>query len=199
MWKWIGGILVLVLLCFVGASWYGYQTVTAGGDSVRITIAGGPTRVFAALATHDSLPAWRLVRDGATTGHHGPLAPGDTLRVDAGRTRGRGGRLTWVATDVQHDKLLAFALRNDSTGQTIATRRDSLVSLGDSTMIVSVIASPMMDSVRTSREDSPGRAGSALVDMSSKLLVSSFRMQSKLELTRLKDHIEGRPVNSSRP
>src|SRR5436305_12246799 len=104
MWKWIGGILVLVLLCFVGASWYGYQTVTAGGDSVRITIAGTPGRVFAALATHDSLPTWRLAREGASTGH-GPLASGDRLRVDGARARGRGGRLAWVATDVQHDKL----------------------------------------------------------------------------------------------
>ena len=54
MWKWIGGILLAVLFILVGASWYGYRTMTAGGDSASVTIAGTPERVFASLANHDS-------------------------------------------------------------------------------------------------------------------------------------------------
>src|SRR5437870_1642829 len=118
MWKWVGGILLVVLVCFVAASWYGYRTLTAGGDSVSITIGAPPERVFAALADHDSLAAWRLARR-ASPMRHGPMRPGDTVRLDAAQSGGRSRGLTWVATDVDRNKLLAVALQNDSTGQTI--------------------------------------------------------------------------------
>ena len=108
--------------------------------------------------------------------------------------------MTWRTKEVVPSKLLVLSLRDDSTGAVLAMRRDSLVSLGDSTMIVSTLASPMLDSLRGgSEEKSPGKAGGAILDMSSKLLVSGMRMQSKVELTRLKNHIEGRPDALVRP
>jgi hypothetical protein len=51
-----------------------------------------------------------------------------------------------------------------------------------------------MDSVRSRNAN-----GAGLIGVSSKLLISGMRVQSKVELTRLKNHIEGRPVEMVQP
>ena len=200
MWKWIGVIALCVVVLIVGAMFYGYRTLTAGGDSVAVTIGASPQRVFASLADHDSVATWRITTTEAAPTQHGRIAVGDTLPVGGSRTSPRRGRMTWIATDVTPGRVVAFALRNDSTGAIIATRRDSIVAAGDSTTIVSTIASPLMDSLRVGNGDEPVSGGKGTVlDMSSKLVVSSFRMQSKAELTQLKDRLEGRPARTRRP
>ena len=190
MWKWIGGILLLIVVCLAGAMWAGYRKITSGGDAATITIAGSPERVFAALANHDSLPAWYVLRGQPAPTGHGPLAPGDSLPAQTPQTGSRASR--WIADEVVPGKLLVLSLHSDTA--VVAVRRDSLISLGDSTEIISTISSPMMDSVRAR-----STGGGTLIGASSKLLVSGMRLQSKIELARLKNHIEGRPVEEARP
>ena len=195
MWKWIGGILLLIVLCLVGASWLGYRKLTAGGDAASVTIAGSPERVFAALANHDSLGSWFVLRGQPTPTGHGLIAAGDSLPVQVSSPRQR--RTRWVADEVVPGQLLVLSLHSDSAGVIVAVRRDSLVSLGDSTEIISTVSSPMMESLQGKRSDSAN--GGTMIGMSSKLLVSSMRLQSQVELTRLKNHIEGRGDTPVRP
>ena len=190
MWKWIGGVLFLIVVCLVGAMWAGYRKLAAGGDVAAVTIAGSSERVFAALANHDSLPSWYVLKGQPAPMGHGPLAPGDSLPAQTPQVGSRASR--WVADEVVPGKLLVLSLHSDTS--VVAVRRDSLVSRGDSTEVISTISSPMMDSVRARNEN-----GGKLIGASSKLLVSGMRLQSKVELARLKNHIEGRPVEDARP
>ena len=200
MWKWIGIAVLTVLVIFVGAAWWGYQKLTAGGDTVAVTIAAPHDRVFSTLSNHDSLSTWWFGRQSTQSTRHGPIAVGDTLPMESSRS-GRPTRVSWTATEVVPGRLLAVAISNDSTGQIFAVRRDSLVDLGDSTIVVSTIGSPMMDSLKAPQgPDARGEShNTTLMDMTSKMLVSSFRMASKVQLTRLKNHIEGRPDPLLRP
>lgn len=191
MWKWIGGILLIIILCLAGAMWAGYQKLTSGGDAATVTIAGSPERVFAALANHDSLASWYVLKGDPTPTGHGLFGAGDSLPAQTPRSGSRGSK--WVADEVVPGKLLVLSLHNDTNHAVIAVRRDTLISLGDSTRIISTVSSPMMDSVRSQSDNG------ALVGASSKLLISGMRLQSKIELARLKNHIEGRPVEDARP
>ena len=193
MWKWIGGIFLLIVLCLAGATWAGYKKLTSGGDVASVTIAGSPDRVFAALANHDSLGEWYVLKGQPAPTGHGPLAANDSLPAQipqsGSRSRGR-----WIVDEVVPGKLLVLSLHDDTNQLVVAVRRDSLVALGDSTEIVSTISSPMMDSVR-----SQNPSGGGFIGASSKLVVSGMRLQSKIELSRLKNHIEGRPLADIRP
>ena len=192
MWKWIGGILLLLVVCLAGASWLGYRRITSGGDAASVTIAGSPERIFAALANHDSLQSWFVLRGQPTPAGHGPVAVGDSLPAQIPQSASRARSSRWVADEVVPGKLLVLSLHSDTA--IVAVRRDSLVSLGDSTEVFTTISSPMMDTLR-----SRSSTGAGLVGVSSKLLVSAMRIQSKVELSRLTNHIEGRPVDDVRP
>jgi uncharacterized protein YndB with AHSA1/START domain len=199
MWKWIGIAILTVIVVFVGAAWWGYQKLTAGGDTVAVTIAAPHDRVFSSLSNHDSLSTWWYGRESTPSSHHGPIAVGDTLPMEGSKSGRRNARISWTATEVIPGRLLAVAISNDSTGQIFAVRRDSLVDLGDSTMVVSSIGSPMMDSLRAPQGPDAPSHNPTLMDMTSKMLVSGFRLASKAQLTRLKNHIEGRPDTPLRP
>jgi uncharacterized protein YndB with AHSA1/START domain len=196
MWKWIGGIVALVVVCLVGAMWAGYHKLTAAGDVANVVIAGSPDRVFAALANHDSLANWWIIKGSPAPMGHGPLAVGDSLPAQTPRAESRQRLSNWVVDQVTPGKLLVLSLHSDTAGAIVAVRRDSLVARGDSTEVVSAISSPMMDNLQSSDTVRNSRSGSALLGMSSKLIVSAMRLQSKVELTRLKNHIEGRPVDA---
>jgi len=73
------------------------------------------------------------------------------------------------------------------------------VATGDSTQVISTIGSPLMDSIRTLKGDTVGRVGNAVLDFSSKVLISLFRTVSEDELRRLKAHIEGKSAPAGRP
>jgi uncharacterized protein YndB with AHSA1/START domain len=198
MWKWIVGILVTLCLLILVGGWWGYQAVQknlSADGTERVTIAGTPTRVFAALANGDSVPKWMANGNTITSTRHGPLVVGDSLQVAMKTSFGMPQRpMTWQITEVVPDHLLAFQLVSDSTHRVIAVRRDSLVPAGDSTNIISTVASPLLDSIQTARANPKPTTSDAIVGLGSSIVISAFRMQSKLDQLQLKAHIENRKV-----
>ena len=193
MWKWIVGAAALIVVLLVGTCWYGYKKLTAGGDSAVVAIAATPERVFASLADPDSMAVWMGAGSKISAPHQGLLTAGATLRVETG-TPGRSyQQYIWIVSAVTPDRLLVLQMRSDTSG-VFATRRDSLVASGDSTIIISTIASPMIDSMRTLRGDTGGKVGGALLNFGSKVLISTFRFLSERELKRLKARLEGQPM-----
>lgn len=189
--------MALCLLVLVGG-WWGYQAVQKNlspDGTERVTIAGTPARVFAALANGDSVARWMANGNIVTSTRHGPLAVGDSLQVAMKSGFGVAQRpMTWQVSEVVPDHLLAFQLVSDSTRRVIAVRRDSLVGAGDSTNIISTVASPLIDSIQTARANAKPRSSDAMVGLGSTIVISAFRMQSKLDLLQLKAHIENRKV-----
>ncbi|MGH9421290.1 MAG: SRPBCC family protein [Thermoanaerobaculia bacterium] len=202
MWKWIVGIVVALCLLVLVGGWWGYQAVQKNlspDGTERVTIAGTPTRVFAALANGDSVPKWMANGNMVTSTRHGPLAVGDSLQVAMKSGFGMAQRpMTWQITEVNPDHLLAFELLSDSTHRVIAIRRDSLVAAGDSTNIISTVASPLVDSIQAAGAKPRPQTRDAIVGLSSTIIISAFRMQSKLDLLQLKGHIENRKVTLKR-
>lgn len=94
--------------------------------------------------------------------------------------------IVWTVRELKPDQVFALDLMNEGRTGVIATRRDSLIANGESTTVVSSITSTLPDSVRA-------RAG-----MTGDMMMSMFRMQSKLELQSLKARIEGRPAPAKR-
>ena len=193
MWKWIVGAAVLVVVLLVGTCWYGYKKLTSGGDSATVTIAATPDRVFASLADPDSMVVWMGGGSKVAAPHHGMLREGDTLHIETGTPGRSQQQYIWVVGEVAPPRLLVLQMRSDTSG-VFATRRDSLVASGDSTTIISTIASPMIDSMRTQRGDTGGRVGGALLNFGSKVLIAAFRIVSEHELKRLKARLEGQPM-----
>jgi uncharacterized protein YndB with AHSA1/START domain len=201
--KWIGGCLLVVILLIVGSLWWGYQTMQSSlspDGSAAVTIGGTPARVFASLANGDSIQAWMASGSSVITSRHGPLQVGDTVRVEMQPGRGlRVQRLLWVVSEVAPDRALGLELRTDTSTRVMALRRDSLVAMGDSTKLVSTVVSPMMDSLANVRNSDGKKSGGRIADLTADLLLSAFRMQSKLELLRLKAMVEGKPVPDRLP
>ena len=81
MWKWMLGILAVILIVVAGTCFYGYKQLTGGGNSVSITMAGTPERIFAAIATPDSMALWMTASQIEGPFGKGLLAAGDTLRL----------------------------------------------------------------------------------------------------------------------
>jgi uncharacterized protein YndB with AHSA1/START domain len=199
MWKWIVGIVLVVIVGLAGTCWYAYQKLTAGGDSTTTTIGATPERIFASLADADSMPFWLGSRASVRASHPGPVTVGDTLRIDAAddSARGSNSRITWIVSDVQPAKLLVMQIRSDSNDQVIATQRDSLVAVGDSTMLITTVASPLMDSLRAAHSDSVrGKLAGAAIGMGSKIMLGAFRTMSERSHQRLKARLEGKPVGN---
>ena len=200
MWKWLGGCLLVVLVLIVGAMVFAYRTMkeSLGPDgSATVTIGATPARVFASLAHGDSLATWMAQGNTVLTSRHGPLVPGDTLRIEA-RT-GFGApeqRMTWIVKEVVPERLLVLELEGGTTHRVVATRRDSVSAAGDSTRVVSRVVSALLDSIGTGTGKAKGKSGEGMGPFTPELLVSMFRMQAKLELMGLKARIESpaRPV-----
>ena len=193
MWKWIVGALLVLVVAVAAFCYVAVKKITSGGDTVTVAIAAMPEQVFAAMADPDSMETWMISGSTVSASHRGVVAVGDTLHVESGKA-GRGHQqFTWIVSAVKPSQLLVLEMR-DSTGLTaFATRRDSLVTSGDSTLVVSTIASPMMDSIKTERGDTGGKVGGALLNFANKMLVSSFRLVSERELRQLKAHLEAKP------
>ena len=58
MWKWIVGVLLVVVVALAGTGWYGYKKLTSGGDSAVVAVAATPERVSAAPPAPDPLQQW---------------------------------------------------------------------------------------------------------------------------------------------
>lgn len=184
MWKWLGGCLVVVVILIVVGSLWMYQTMQSSlsaDGSARVTVAASPSRVFASLADGDSILTWMSEGNTVTASRRGPLVPGDTLRIEMRSTPGMPSqRMRWQVKEVVPDRLLVFQLLTDGSQPIMAIRRDSLAVKGDSTMLVSTLV--------------PGTGGKpdGVLGFGSDLMLSMLRMQSKLDLDRLKARLERR-------
>ncbi|MBA2708778.1 MAG: hypothetical protein H0U59_13320 [Gemmatimonadaceae bacterium] len=192
--KWVGGCLLAAIVLVGVFMWWGYRAMQdslAPDGSASVTIAATPGRVFASLAHGDSAATWRAEGNLVTTSRHGPLVPGDSLRIQMRQTVGMPSQtMTWQVKEVVPDRVMVLQLMTDSTHRVLAVRRDSLSAFGDSTTVVSMIV-PAPDSARPAGTEPRAQEGDGLLGLSSDLLLSMFRMQSKLELMRLKARIEG--------
>lgn len=200
MWKWLGGCLVVVaVLVTIGLIW-GYRAMKdslAPDGSASVTIGAPPSRVFASIAHGDSAATWMAEGSTVLPSRHGPLVPGDTLRVELkSRFPAPQQAMIWRVKQVAPDMLRVLELLSDSTHGVIATRRDSVYAVGDSTRVVTRLLSPMLDSLDAS-ESKAKRA--ARGGFGPDFLLSMFRMQSKLELMRLKGRIESGRAPASTP
>ncbi|MEP6591836.1 MAG: hypothetical protein ABJC19_11690 [Gemmatimonadota bacterium] len=196
MWKWILGGLAVVAVLLAGTCFYGYKQLTSAGDTVTVTMAGTPERVFASLATPDSMAGWIASAKVTRPLGQGMLAVGDTLVLDdPGRQIGATRQnMDWVVKQIDPPYLLVLAMRPD-TGQVnsiLMQRRDSLVVVGDSTTVISTFTTPYMDSVGTATRDS-SRMGGAIVDGASKVMIGALRLVHEGDLKKLKVRVEGKP------
>ena len=194
MSKWMKGCLVILALIAL-VMWWGYRKMAsvASGPPPEVTIHAPASRVFASLANGDSIPAWMARGNNVVISRHGMLLPGDTISVQMRRGFGGGRteRIRWIVSSVVPDKLLALEVR-DTTGNVLGTRRDSLIAVGDSTRIVSNVVVSLPDSILRGAKSDTSRGAAAMVDMTSRMIFSAFRMESKLDLTQLKNRIEGK-------
>lgn len=190
MWKWILGSILVLFVLLAGTCYFGYRKLASGGNTASVTIAGSVDRIFAALASPDSISQW--MGSGTVTGPlgHGMLAPGDTLRLTNSDRRGNRTNSMWIVREVSAPSLLVMAMTADS-GSVMMIRRDSLTQRGDSTAITSTFQSPLMDSVRNVVRDS-SRGGAKLVGVAQNLMVGVLRAATEAELQKLKGHVEGR-------
>lgn len=198
MWKWLGGCLLVVIVVIVIALMWGIRTMKESlspDGSAAVTIAATPARVFATLNHGDSAATW--MADGSTvlTSRHGPLVPGDTLRIELStRVPMPNPRqaMIWRVKEVVPGQLMAFELLAADRG-VVAMRRDSIAALGDSTRVTTMIR-PLFDSLAGSRPADKGKPVSATGALASDFMLSIVRMQTKLELMKLKARLEGVPA-----
>jgi len=192
MWKWIVGAALLLVVVLGGTCYLRVKKFASGGAVAAVSIAGTPDHVFASLADPDSMQAWMGEGTIVTAPHRGLMAVGDTIRVETGVGLRGHQQFGWVVTDVTPGQLLVRQMPPDSMGAVLAVRRDSLAASGDSTHVTSTIASPMMESVKSVRGDTIGKVGGALLDFSTKMIISTFRELTRLELIKLKSHVEAK-------
>ncbi|MEO8193099.1 MAG: SRPBCC domain-containing protein [Gemmatimonadales bacterium] len=194
--KRLGGCLLIFAVLLAAASWWGWrqlQKASSGDGASRVAIAAPANRVFASLTNGDSIPTWMAQGSRVTVSRRGPLLPGDTLRVEMKQALGPRQHFTWKVKKVVPDRLVVMEMRSGANGMLIAQRRDSLAAAGDSTLIVSTVGSPGIDSVLAARRGTGDSSREVVLDMTSRLLVSMVRMQSQLDLLQLKNRIEGAP------
>ena len=195
MSKWMTGCLIL-LVALAGMVWWGYRRMAAfapGTGPLSVGIKAPPNRVFASLANGDSIGTWMAQGNVVTVTRHGPLVVGDSLRVQMRKMMGLPQRpFIWTVRAVVPDKLLELEMRADTSRKVLAVRRDTLVAAGDSTLVMSTVSSPLVDSARTTQRDTGSKA--LVLDVTSRMLITSFRMEAKLELLRLKSRVEGSPM-----
>ena len=189
MLKWIGGCLVLVVVLIAGGSWFAMRSMrnSLGPDgSARVTIAAPPQRIYASMSNGDSLKTWMAQGSTVTIWHGGPLVVGDSIKVELRRSLGMSQPpMIWIVRELVPDRIVALEL-TQGAGRAIGVRRDSLVAAGDSTVVVSIVTSSLNDSTKSS---AAGVAGD--------MVLSMFRLQSKLELQSLKARLEGRPQTTT--
>ena len=182
MLKWVGGCFVLVVLLIAGGAWFAMRTVrdSLGPDgSVRVSIAASPQRVYASMSNADSLKTWMAPGNTITTWRSGPLVVGDSIKVEIRRSL--GAAMVWRVRELVPDQAVTLDVTQGTT-QPVGVRKDSLIASGDSTIVVSVIASSASESAKSGTS---GLAG----DMA----ISMFRLQAKLELQSLKARLESTP------
>jgi hypothetical protein len=191
MWKWIGAIMVLVILALMGTCYLGYRKLAKAGDTVAATAFGPPAHVFSLLADRDSIAAWLPVGAELTPAGHGPVAPGDTLRISTPGAPGDSSkrlRQVWVVREVNPPATLAVdGIEYDPAGmpRVAMARRDSLVSVGDSTTIVSTFTIfPTLPA-----GESASRMTAATLRAADRLRLGAAKAQWRVQLRRVVSHL----------
>ena len=201
MWKWILGVLGVIVLCLAGMCYAGYKKLTSGGDTVAVTIGGGSERVFRLLTTPDSMVAWMTPGTEIVPLGKGAFRPGDTLRVSSPLgTRESGRRQTelWVVRQVQAPTILTVdAITFDPAGtpHVAHTRRDSLVTVGDSTKVVSTFEMAPIYAGGQPLPDSGGAKG-AMLSVAEKMLLGASKLVAETQMKQLKAYVEGKAVEA---
>ena len=188
MWRWILGIMSVIILAVAGTCYVGFRRITAGGDTVVTTVPGAPTRVFTLLTDRDSLLAWLPEGSAATPERHGALQAGDTVRVAAqtrsGAPAGRAVEV-WIVRHVKAPDVLAIdAFQFDPGGvpHLAFARRDSLSAVGDSTRITSTFAgAPIVDGAGATAAGDRTVSGS-LLSTAEKMRVGAARLMWQNQL-----------------
>ncbi|MGH7618826.1 MAG: hypothetical protein ACREPM_16525 [Gemmatimonadaceae bacterium] len=193
MWRWILGILAVVILALVGTCYAGYRRLTTGGTSVAATVPGDPAHVFTLLTNRDSLLDWLPAGTTAMPERHGTFQPGDTIRV-AMPTRtsipaGRSMQL-WIVREVKSPDVFAIEAIEFDPGGTphpAFTRRDSVFASGDSTRIVSeFVVTPMLSRMDpAAAANASGGVTGSLLSSADKLRVGAARLMWQNQLQRL--------------
>jgi hypothetical protein len=99
--------------------------------------------------------------------------------------------MRWTLEQMEAPQVLVWSARDDSSRVEIVRRTDSVVALGDSVRLVSVFASPAMDSISAS--DSVGGFGERLLNSAGKMAAGAMRRLAERDLGRLKARLEGSP------
>jgi uncharacterized protein YndB with AHSA1/START domain len=196
MLKWILGAAVLIILALAGTCYYGYNKLTGGGDTVAITMGASAERVFATLTTPDSMALWMTTSKLESPTGGAMVAVGDTLRFRSITTRdnasGTSASGDWVVREVSAPSLFVIELMGDTSAtKVMITRRDSLVTVGDSTTIYTTFTAPFLDSLSTTIRDS-SKVGGSVMGSASKMMIGLMRMTTEEELKGLKKRVEGK-------
>ena len=201
MWKWLGGCLLIGLVVIGMGVWSAWRKMApySGANTPDTTVIAAPvSRVFASMANADSLSGWMNPGLGIRATHHGMLAAGDTLKVGAnGRLTFGAEPMKWIVVDVTPDQRFALQLRSDTSGKIVATRQFTLGARGESTLVSSTVSTPVADSIRARRSDTLKQSDAMIAGLS-KMMMASLRMQSHLELEKLKNRIEGKAKAAGR-
>lgn len=193
MLKWILGAILALVVVLAGTCWWGYRKLTAGGDTARVAIAASPERIWTFLTVPDSMRAWQDSTTMFTVTSDSALAVGDTVEV-ATRTREGTAQatssMTWIVSRLEAPRIIVWTARDDSTGHVVIQRTDSIVAMGDSTVLFGTIGSPIMDSL--GHADSTGGLARKFLQGGAKLMASSLRLVTEAEFERLKARLEGK-------
>lgn len=198
MWKWIGGVALFLVVLLISGVCYGVNKMKqfAGDDGPATTMVGASAdRVFASLATGDSVTEWMAVSGSVRASRNGELRVGDSVTVVPPNAAGERQRAGWIVTEVVPGKLLVLQMRNDSLGIVAASRRYALEARGDSTAIIATVAAPMLDAMKSGSRDST--TGGAVMTFASKMMLAGLRAQAKVELLQLKSRVEGRAASGA--
>ena len=81
MWKWIVGILLVIIVLIGGTCYRMYRKVIGAGDTAQVMVHASAEHVFSALIDADSMVAW--LGSGSTVGPtgRGALKAGDSLTI----------------------------------------------------------------------------------------------------------------------
>jgi len=188
MLKWIGGIALGLTLLVIGTCWYGYRTLTSGGDTASVHVAVPAERGWAYISDPDSMAIWYETTAAISPRGKGPLVVGDTLRVrTTGATPGSTQETAWIVETVDAPRRISYMTPGDST-MPILRREDAIIpGPADSIAITSRIIVPDLGA---ELPDSAGATAGRLMETTGKIMTAAMRLAEQGRLERLKAHLE---------
>lgn len=194
-----GWMLLAVLLVIFGTCWYGFRRMTADGGRMESRIGAPVDRVFATLTDPDSMLVWMHPGTRISPLGGGQLRAGDSLQIiQPGDTATASDvRSIWRVLEVAPPSRFVIALEADSAGSartTVVVLTDSLVAISpDSTLRVTTMSSPLIDSV-SAKASGESRFAGAILGAGRKMMIAGVRLVAEAEGRRLKARVEGKPM-----